>query len=135
MRKLTVGAAGPGRTRNVTVLAEEAPCRLFRKLTPDGVGAATADPYRCDYIEVNACPGACMNGGGLLNGEQNSLKRKQLVQALNERHALELAMVDPLALASAMELEFKSSALPLEYVFAPVEHSAEKDLVAVGSTW
>ncbi|CAI4049758.1 hypothetical protein N7582_004746 [Saccharomyces uvarum] len=134
VRKLTVGAAGPGRTRNVTVLRKRRQGASSASSRPMA-SAATADPYRCDYIEVNACPGACMNGGGLLNGEQNSLKRKQLVQALNERHALELAMVDPLALASAMELEFKSSALPLEYVFAPVEHSAEKDLVAVGSTW
>ncbi|CAI4051209.1 hypothetical protein SUVZ_14G0940 [Saccharomyces uvarum] len=142
VRKLTVGA-GPERTRNVTVLRKRrqgagASSRRMGSGSASGsaaASAATADPYRCDYIEVNACPGACMNGGGLLNGEQNSLKRKQLVQALNERHSLELAMVDPLTLGSALDLEFKSSALPLEYVFAPVEHSVEKDLVSVGSTW
>ena len=98
------------------------------------MAAATADPYHSDYIEVNACPGACMNGGGLLNGEQNSLKRKQLVQTLNKRHGEELAMVDPLTLGPKLE-EAAARPLSLEYVFAPVKQAVEKDLVSVGSTW
>ncbi|KAJ4171301.1 Cytosolic Fe-S cluster assembly factor nar1, partial [Fusarium falciforme] len=83
------------------------------------VAAATADPYHSDYIEVNACPGAWLNGGGLLNGEQNSLKRKQLI-LLTLGPKLEEAAARPLS---------------LEYVFAPIKQAVEKDLVSVGSTW
>ncbi|CAI4049476.1 hypothetical protein SKDZ_14G0890 [Saccharomyces kudriavzevii ZP591] len=133
VRKLT-SATGPERKRNITALRKRrmGPNANSRKTT--AATAVTADPYHSDYIEVNACPGACMNGGGLLNGEQNSLKRKQLVQALNKRHGQELEMVDPLALGPELE-EAAMRPLSLEYIFAPVKQAAEKDLVAVGSTW
>ncbi|CAI4035884.1 hypothetical protein SMKI_14G0930 [Saccharomyces mikatae IFO 1815] len=130
VRKLTSGA-GSERKRNITALRKRrtGPSANSRKMA-----AATADPFHSDYIEVNACPGACMNGGGLLNGEQNSLKRKQLVQTLNNRHGQELAMVDPLALGPKLE-EAAVRPLSIEYVFAPVKQATEKDLVSVGSTW
>nr|AAA34618.1 pot. ORF; putative [Saccharomyces cerevisiae] len=100
VRKLTSGS-GSERKRNISSAEERrtGPKANSREMAP----AATADPYHSDYIEVNACPGACMNGGGLLNGEQNSLKRKQLVQTLNKRHGEELAMVDPLTLGPKLE--------------------------------
>ncbi|EJS42075.1 nar1p [Saccharomyces arboricola H-6] len=138
VRKLTSGA-GTERKRNITALRKRrvGSSANSRQMTPasPAIAVAVADPYHSDYIEVNACPGACMNGGGLLNGEQNSLKRKQLVQALNERHGQELAMVDPLLLGPKMEAAASTHPLSLEYVFAPVKQAAEKDLVAVGSTW
>jgi iron only hydrogenase large subunit-like protein len=133
VRKLTSGS-GSERKRNITALRKRRTGPKANSREMAAATAATADPYHSDYIEVNACPGACMNGGGLLNGEQNSLKRKQLVQTLNKRHGEELAMVDPLTLGPKLE-EAAARPLSLEYVFAPVKQAVEKDLVSVGSTW
>ncbi|CAI4697869.1 BCN_G0044480.mRNA.1.CDS.1 [Saccharomyces cerevisiae] len=133
VRKLTSGS-GSERKRNITALRKRRTGPKANSREMAAATAATADPYHSDYIEVNACPGACMNGNGLLNGEQNSLKRKQLVQTLNKRHGEELAMVDPLTLGPKLE-EAAARPLSLEYVFAPVKQAVEKDLVSVGSTW
>ncbi|AET40856.1 iron-sulfur cluster assembly protein NAR1 Ecym_6488 [Eremothecium cymbalariae DBVPG len=113
--------------RNVNILRKR---HASRPKTPTQTNAAnhqnvTQDPYKTDFIEVMACPGGCINGGGLLNGEQSSAQRKQLTAQLNNNYR-QLPLVD-----------ISSETIPTtkEYVYdlKPVINST--DIVTVSNTW
>ncbi|GAV50450.1 hypothetical protein ZYGR_0U03060 [Zygosaccharomyces rouxii] len=86
-----------------------------------------ADPYEGEFIEVMACPGGCINGGGLLSGE-SSVKRRATAQVLDERYEKEFVELDPLnlPLGSASEKSY-------EYEFHAIEKST--NVVSMSSEW
>lgn len=86
-----------------------------------------ADPYEGQFIEVMACPGGCINGGGLLSGE-SSVKRRATAQVLDERYERELVELDPLNLPLG-----PASEKPYEYEFHAIEKST--NVVAMSSAW
>lgn len=117
------------------------PRLLKNRQTSSSVAAkpAVADPTSTDFIEVMACPGGCINGGGLLGGDASSsnssaAKRKALVDGLNARYSQELVPID--ARAMGQEIDHRSSAhtLSYRYDFHPIEAPA-KDVVSLGNTW
>ncbi|SCU92335.1 LANO_0E00408g1_1 [Lachancea nothofagi CBS 11611] len=108
-------------TRNVKVL---------RKRTPGNVKGNTgtvsaADPSKTDFIEVMACPGGCINGGGLLNGEQNSSRRRALAKDLESEYEEKLPRI-----SCTEDVDDRTS---YKYEFTPIEKSS--DVVTVGNTW
>lgn len=90
-------------------------------------GDMQADPYETEFIEVMACPGGCINGGGLLSGE-SSVKRRATAQILDERYEKELEELDPLnlSLGSVSERSY-------EYEFHAIEKTT--DMVSMSSAW
>lgn len=62
-----------------------------------GVNEETADPASCDYVEVMACPGGCINGGGLNGPVENSIaNNKEFLSLMVEKYENELKLVDKL---------------------------------------
>lgn len=96
---------------------------------------AFADPLNTDFIEVMACPGGCINGGGLLNGEQNSTRRKALAQELSILYA-GIPSVDTNAIAAQYSelVGISSDNSQLQYNLRVLE-SHPTDVVTVGNTW
>ncbi|GAV55357.1 hypothetical protein ZYGR_0AS06810 [Zygosaccharomyces rouxii] len=90
-------------------------------------GTMQADPFETEFIEVMACPGGCINGGGLLSGE-SSVKRRATAQILDERYEKELAELDPLDLSLG-----PASEKSYEYEFHAIEKTT--DAVSMSSSW
>ncbi|AQZ10104.1 NAR1 (YNL240C) [Zygosaccharomyces parabailii] len=116
-----------GSTRGVRVVRKRGAAQDDH--TSISQSAKQADPYSSEFIEVMACPGGCINGGGLLSGE-SSTKRRSTAQALDERYAKELEMVDPLllTLGSAAQRSY-------EYEFHAIEHKKSTNPVAMSGAW
>lgn len=89
--------------------------------------AMQADPYKTEFIEVMACPGGCINGGGLLSGD-GSVKRRATAQILDQRYEKELAELDPLKLSLGPPSE-----KTYEYKFHAIEKTT--DVVSMSSSW
>ncbi|KAK5959290.1 iron-sulfur cluster assembly protein NAR1 PWA37_003245 [Arxiozyma heterogenica] len=87
-----------------------------------------ADPYKTDYIEVNASPGGCINGGGLITISSGKSQRKEETMKLEKMYYESLSMVDPL-----LPLSSPSHDNSYCYEFHAIESS--KDIVTVGSKW
>lgn len=87
-----------------------------------------ADPFKTDYIEVNASPGGCINGGGLISIALNKIQRKEETMRLEKMYYESLPMVDPL-----LPLSFPNHDDTYSYEFHAIESS--KDIVTVGSKW
>ena len=86
-----------------------------------------AQPYKSDFIEVNAAPGGCLNGSGLLNEEQSTVRKRQFIQQLETIFHESFPIVDPLRLLQCNKL--------YEYQFHAAEPQKQKDIVTVGNTW
>ncbi|SCU79406.1 LADA_0B00430g1_1 [Lachancea dasiensis] len=119
VRKLTSSGAS---ARNVKVLRKRASGGAQRT----GTASLVADPTKTDFIEVMACPGGCINGGGLLNGEQNSTKRRALAKSLEAEYERSIPPV-PLEESTGHDPRV------YKYTFTAVEKSS--DVVTVGNTW
>ncbi|KAL3233877.1 Cytosolic Fe-S cluster assembly factor NAR1 [Nakaseomyces bracarensis] len=123
------------RKRGVTAL------RKRGRETPRTTHAEMAEPYTSDYIEVNACPGGSINGGGLLGSSINddtntsAKRRTQMVQEMNHKYFAELPLIEPLDCAIPMPQLVSTDDKRLQYEFHPVTRDQEKDLVTVGNTW
>ncbi|SCU81619.1 LAME_0B07932g1_1 [Lachancea meyersii CBS 8951] len=118
VRKLT----GSGTTtRNVKVLRK----RSGNPSSQRKVAGSVAEPIKTDFIEVMACPGGCINGGGLLNGEQNSSRRRALARTLEKEYEQNLPRV--------YDESSVNDTTPYKYNFTPIEKSS--DVVTVGNTW
>lgn len=86
-----------------------------------------AQPYKSDFIEVNAAPGGCLNGSGLLNEEQSTVRKRQFIQQLETMFHRSFPIVDPLNRLHCDKL--------YEYQFHAAEPQKQKDIVTVGNTW
>ncbi|SCU99482.1 LAFA_0G24322g1_1 [Lachancea sp. 'fantastica'] len=109
------------KARNVKVLRK----RSANTTSRGGTSASAADPVKTDFVEVMACPGGCINGGGLLNGEQNSSRRRALAKTLDNEYRDRLPSV-----YNESNVDYD---MPYKYSFSPVEKSS--DVVTVGNTW
>lgn len=83
-----------------------------------------ADPYHSDFIEVMACPGGCINGGGLLSGDHHSTRRKQLIIDMNSTYRELPELTIPSEIITNTEYKYKFS-----------EIARSEDLVSVNSVW
>ncbi|KAG0669733.1 Cytosolic Fe-S cluster assembly factor nar1 [Maudiozyma exigua] len=86
-----------------------------------------AQPYKSDFIEVNAAPGGCLNGSGLLNEEQSTVRKRQFIQQLETMFHESFPIIDPLDTLRCDKL--------YEYQFHAAEPQKQKDIVTVGNTW
>lgn len=94
----------------------------------NGNNTLVADPYKTDYIEVNASPGGCINGGGLITISSNKSQRKEETMKLEKIYYESLPVVDPL-----LPLSSPSHGKSYCYEFHAIESS--KDIVTVGNKW
>ena len=94
----------------------------------NGDNMLVADPYKTDYIEVNASPGGCINGGGLITISSSKSQRKEETMKLEKMYYASLPMVDPLVPLSSPSHDDSYC-----YEFHAIESS--KDIVTVGSKW
>ncbi|GMM58860.1 iron-sulfur cluster assembly protein [Maudiozyma humilis] len=91
-----------------------------------------ASPYTCDYIEVSAAPGGCINGSGLLTEGASTVQRRQATAALAAAFDAAFPLVDPLApLPQGIAADIAPA---YEYAFRPAEER-RSDIVSVGNTW
>ncbi|CEP62618.1 iron-sulfur cluster assembly protein NAR1 LALA0_S05e09648g [Lachancea lanzarotensis] len=109
------------KTRNVKVLRK----RNTNSSSRESTSGLAVDPVKTDFVEVMACPGGCINGGGLLNGEQNSSRRRALAKTLENEYRD--------TLPSVYNEGDVSYDVPYKYTFTPIEKSS--DVVTVGNTW
>ncbi|CCH58856.1 hypothetical protein TBLA_0B00110 [Henningerozyma blattae CBS 6284] len=117
---------GDMKRRNVKILRKRNTTKNNSNSKPTAI-----DPHKTDFIEVMACPGGCINGGGLINGEQNSSKRRALIQELNEKYKRELKIID------VLQMGYSDDEPDYEYEFNAVykDPSETQDIVTVGNTW
>ncbi|KAH3680919.1 hypothetical protein WICMUC_000062 [Wickerhamomyces mucosus] len=94
-----------------------------------------ANPSNCDFVEVMACPGGCINGGGLL--EIDGTKRDEMIQRYND-----MKQIDQLKKRNVIDEfldQFKQLGNGLteddifNYKFNKIEKLA--DVVSVGNKW
>lgn len=101
--------------------------------------AATADLAATDFVEVMACPGGCINGGGLLDppsagpADRSAARKRALADQRDLRYARELSAVDPLALGASVD-GGSVAQRPFQYAFHALAAPAN-DVVALGNTW
>ncbi|CCD25709.1 iron-sulfur cluster assembly protein NAR1 NDAI_0F03910 [Naumovozyma dairenensis CBS 421] len=129
-----------GAKRKIQVLRKRNTSTQMQKLSLSNNSNAinkplVADPYKTDYIEVNASPGGCINGGGLINNEQSTVRKRALAQELSDKYSKSFNLVDPIKMGRMLDETSKSGSRPYEYEFHAVEQDQEKDLVTVGNTW
>jgi iron only hydrogenase large subunit-like protein len=112
--------------------------RKSRKNTTIEASEAIADPSSCDFVEVMACPGGCINGGGVNNGG-NTVDNKQLVIELTKLYQ-ELPQVDQLNhqtitqfVADFTEVFGVADERMFQYKFSAIEKAT--DILSVGSKW
>lgn len=127
VRRLTQKSAKP---RNARLLKNRLTAAAVQK-KPE-----TTDLSATDFIEVMACPGGCINGGGLLEGSPSSstAKRKTLVDHLNKRYTQELVPVDPIRTGRQLDSTSVARNRAYRYEFHPIE-SRSNDVVSLGNTW
>lgn len=89
-----------------------------------------AQPFKSDFIEVNASPGGCINGSGLINNEKNTVRKRNFTLEMQAKFNQVFDMVDPL-----FEVQKQDTTRLYEYEFHPVEQKQRKDIVTVGNTW
>lgn len=126
------------RKRNVRILKKrKAPTATSAtSLTESSNNLKIAEPYSSDFIEVMACPGGCINGGGLINGEHNSsTKRKMMTEKLNERYSKELICIDPITIGKKLDENSKSGNQRYEYYFNPIKDEVDQNIVSVSNAW
>lgn len=106
-----------------------------RAATAPSTSIAVADPTATDFIEVMACPGGCINGGGLLSGSTNgAAARRAIVDHLNARYAEELVSIDARAMGQQIDHRSNAHTYSYTYQFHPIEVQP-KDVVSLGNTW
>ncbi|CUS23018.1 LAQU0S08e00320g1_1 [Lachancea quebecensis] len=118
VRKLTNAGST---SRNVKILRKRASTNSKNGSSVESL----AEPSKTDFIEVMACPGGCINGGGLLNGEENSSRRRALAKSLESEYDNTLPKV------SCHGLSHDDSAY--KYKFSAVEKP--QDVLTVGNLW
>lgn len=53
----------------------------------------TAEPSKTDYVEVMACPGGCINGGGQVGAEDATMQKEWLEMATNKYAEIPMAEI------------------------------------------
>ncbi|CCF56240.1 hypothetical protein KAFR_0A08060 [Kazachstania africana CBS 2517] len=96
----------------------------------DKVPKQFANPFKSDFIEVNASPGGCINGSGLINMESNAIKRKQYTQHIEQLYFNKLQQIDPINMMNEIQANKN-----YEYEFMPAVPQEPKDIPLVGRTW
>lgn len=106
--------------------------------TGDADTVEFADPSLCDFVEVMACPGGCINGGGVNNGG-NTVDNKQLIAELTQLYQ-ELPMVEKLNAQFIGQFveEFQRMFEAVDdrmfrYKFSIIEQAT--DILSVGNKW
>ncbi|QLG72320.1 hypothetical protein HG535_0D00270 [Zygotorulaspora mrakii] len=98
-----------------------------------------ADPYNCDFIEVMACPGGCINGGGLLNsdihGEAAPNRKRDAIDKMNKLYASQLTTIDAATVGKRLDELSRSSARQYVYEFNPIVPAPDDNIVSVANTW
>lgn len=113
--------------------------RKARKTASAAGAEATADPSSCDFVEVMACPGGCINGGGVNNGG-NTVDNKQLIVELTGLYK-QLPEVDHLSESKLMDAFVKGLEETFgvhddrlfRYKFSAIAKA--DDILSVGNTW
>lgn len=101
---------------------------------------AIADPTNTDFIEVMACPGGCINGGGLLskdsasNSTSNAVRKKAIIDHLNARYTQEMVNIDARTMGQEIDHRSTSHTLSYHYEFHPID-AQPSDVVSLGNTW
>ncbi|SCW03865.1 LAFE_0H00738g1_1 [Lachancea fermentati] len=109
--------------RNVKVLRKRTPAAAQKSASQQ---TGIVDASKTEFVEVMACPGGCINGGGLLNGEQNSTRRRALARDLDRQYHDQLRQVGCQENVSDTYKSYK-------YQFTAI--ASASDVVTVGNTW
>mgnify|MGYP004709730153 CR=1 FL=1 len=97
-----------------------------------------ADPFLCDYVEIMACPGGCINGGGQIASAEN-YTTKEWAEATVAKYVL-IPPVAPKFNLEEWTLRFCiESNIPrerlLETWFKAVEQPTDPNAVLFGAKW
>lgn len=95
----------------------------------------TAEPFKVDFIEVNASPSGCINGNGMMGGgEESSARRKMHVQKMIDLYTETLPVIDPLTVQLPPDVDETKF---YEYSLHAIDGDKPKakDIVSVGSSW
>lgn len=95
------------------------------------IDAQIADPLSTNFIEIMACPGGCINGGGLLNGETNSTRRRLLSTELSQ-HYYSIKNVDIASVSKLYDDPFKNFRYDLHEVH---DSELENNVLGLGNSW
>jgi len=101
-----------------------------------------ADPSTCDYVEVMACPGGCINGGGL-NGplELTLSSNKEFLNSMIEKYEREFKQIENLQndeFLNEFVLNFKKEfGIKDERIYNYKLNVIEKsnDILTTGNSW
>ncbi|CDO94113.1 unnamed protein product [Kluyveromyces dobzhanskii CBS 2104] len=128
VRKLSQSASAKKRTIKVKKRGSEA--SRSGESTGRTNSSLLADPAKTEFVEVMACPSGCINGGGLLNEEQNASRRKLLAQDLSNAYS----KIQSVNISDVAD-EYDNKLNSFNYKFRVVEPSTSLDVVTVGNTW
>ena len=122
-------------TRNIRVRSrrqnDENPNEGHQKIRQ----SLTAEPFKVDFIEVNASPSGCINGNGMMGGgEESSARRKMHVQKMIDLYTETLPVIDPLTVQLPLDIDDTKL---YEYDLHAIgsDKPKAKDIVSVGSSW
>lgn len=113
--------------RRIQVLKKRGLPSITKRTDNGNKDKLAADPYKTDYIEVNASPGGCINGGGLINNEVGKTQRKEFTARLQSEYYSSLPMINP--------LKYNTDLISGEYHYEFHAVEASKDIVTVGNKW
>lgn len=130
VRTLTKKSLAHSNKRKIQVLRKRNNTPKNNDATAETAATVAAEPYKTDFIEVNASPGGCINGGGLINNEQSTVRKRAFTQKIENRYFKSFNIVDP---QQKMPMVYEDNE-KFQYEFHPVEQQ-QNDLLTVGNTW
>lgn len=143
VRKLKPNATSS--TKKVNPLAGRRRARVAAK---DGgsTNEDTADPSKCDYVEIMACPNGCINGGGQIAPPKETSEKDWLQRALLNYEAIptfDIASTENIQLVAkfiewcqnfCQEFDTSENRL-LKTWFNEVEKPTDPNAILLGAKW
>ncbi|CAK7909486.1 cytosolic Fe-S cluster assembly factor Nar1p [[Candida] anglica] len=103
-------------------------------------GGDTADASACDYVEIMACPGGCINGGGQISAPAETVSKEWLQKSLEAYHDIPTVQSDKMSGLKSWSAQFCSDFGISEdrlvrTWFKEVEKPTDPNAILLGAKW
>jgi len=118
--------------------------RRSRKLKEDQTGDqgqsnAVVDPSKCDYVEIMACPGGCINGGGQIAAPADQNSKDWINKATTKYYNVPDTEYSDIQLYDWVKQTVLSYDIEMDRLihttFKQIERPTDTTSIALGSTW
>lgn len=136
----------PGKTTKSNPLAARRRARVAKSASASPAPEEAADASKCDYVEIMACPGGCINGGGQISPADQAQEKEWLSEVkdvYNEIGLVDLTGVNSGGLEEALTSWANGfcteAAIPETRLYSThfneVEKPSDPNAILLGAKW